>query len=155
MAHTGTQSTVRQRIERRNEVFLIFSDFRNPGAVTLSEADGFEADSGHYEGEGLPWEFAVSGLGIHSRHFERPPLQTFLVQEEPVRVPSEDLDALTVPGEEDEDVAAHRGKGRFRKDQVEQRVDALAHVHGMLAHEVTVPGFEGEHHASFADRRRS
>lgn len=72
--------------------------------------------------------------------FKRAFLQTLLIKEEAVRVPAQKLHALPVPGEEHEDVPCHRGQGRFALDQIEQRVDALPHIDGLSAHEVSVIG---------------
>lgn len=77
---------------------------------------------------------------IESGLFKRAFLQTLLVKEEAVRVPTQELHALPVPGEEHEDVTSHRRQGGFALDQIEQRVDALPHIDGLPAHEVPVIG---------------
>ena len=77
---------------------------------------------------------------IESGLFKRAFLQTLLIKEEAVRVPTQKIHALPVPGEEHEDVPCHRGQGRFALDQIEQRVDALPHIDGLPTHEVPVIG---------------
>ncbi len=77
---------------------------------------------------------------IESGLFKRAFLQTLLIKEEAVRVPTQKIHALPVPGEEHEDVPCHRGQGGFALDQIEQRVDALPHIDGLPTHEVPVIG---------------
>ncbi len=48
---------------------------------------------------------------IESGLFKRAFLQTLLIKEEAVRVPTQKIHALPVPGEEHEDVPCHRGQG--------------------------------------------
>lgn len=51
---------------------------------------------------------------IESGLFKRAFLQTLLIKEEAVRVPTQKIHALPVPGEEHEDVPCHRGQGGIR-----------------------------------------
>ena len=120
--------------------FWIFLHSCEPRTVALPETDAFKTYSRHDEGERLPGEFIVSCGRIEPRLFERAFLQTLLVKKEAVGIPSQKLHALPVLGEEHEDVAGHRGQGRFALDQVEQGVDALTHVDRLLAHEVPAVG---------------
>lgn len=116
------------------------SDSGEPGAVALAEAHALQTHPGHDERERLPREFMVAGGRVDAGHLERAPLKALLVQQEPVRVPAKQLHALAVLGKEHEHVAAHRRERGLCLDQVEQGVDALAHIHGVLAHEVPVVG---------------
>ena len=131
------------------------SDSGETGAVTLPEANAFKTYSGHDEAERFPGQFIIAGGGIDPGHFERASFETFLIKQEPVRIPAQQLHALPVLGEEHEHVPAHRRQRGLGLDQVEQGVDALAHINRVLAHEVPVVGSYREHPSSFADRRRS
>ena len=124
----------------REKFFWIFLHSCEPRTVALPEADAFKTHSRHDEGERLPGELIVACGRIEPRLFERAFLQTLLVEKKAVGVPSQKLHALPVLGEEHEDVTGHRGQGRFALDQVEQCVDALAHVDRPLAHEVPAVG---------------
>ena len=67
--------------------------------------------------------------------------QALVVEEEPVGVPPEDLHRLAVLGEEHEHIAGHRRERGLGLDEGEEGVDALAHAHRVLAHEVPAVAF--------------